>query len=275
MQRAFTLMELMVVVGIMAFLGLASANGYNALKRGMAERGAVDAVSAFLKAAKERAMVDRVPTVVYCCNRKLRDATMDDNAVVVGEAVAVRRAGRITRKSGQYLYDEFGDLERAYDIPDDASALANRKGFRLWQMDDRTISAAKYSIVSDGIFKDDGQGIGVSFLPLADGDASNISSNNDIQVCAFYEKSSHGSQWKVGTAYGLEFQTLRLPEGFIFESTPPSQTGQPDYKTPIYFDPEKISPQSGDETIDLYVCMPGTDGNQKMHHKAGTASSKE
>ena len=74
MRRAFTLMELMVVVGIMAFLGLAATNGYNALQRGMAERGAVDAASAILKAAKERAQVDRVPTAVFCYNRMLREA---------------------------------------------------------------------------------------------------------------------------------------------------------------------------------------------------------
>ena len=36
-RRAFTRMELMVVVGIMAFLGLAATNGYNALRRGMAK----------------------------------------------------------------------------------------------------------------------------------------------------------------------------------------------------------------------------------------------
>ena len=42
MRRAFTLMELMVVVGIMAFLGVAATGGYNALQRGIAERGASD-----------------------------------------------------------------------------------------------------------------------------------------------------------------------------------------------------------------------------------------
>ena len=75
-------------------------------------------------------MVDRVPTAVFCYNRMLREATADDNAVVVGEAVAIRRAGRITRAQGNYLYDEFGDLDRSYDrlSTSQQSDLQNRKG---------------------------------------------------------------------------------------------------------------------------------------------------
>ena len=71
-KRGFTLVELMLVVGIMAFLGVAATSGYNALQRGMAERGATAVASGILKAAKERALVDRVPTMVFCYNRMVR-----------------------------------------------------------------------------------------------------------------------------------------------------------------------------------------------------------
>ena len=276
MRSAFTLMELMVVVGIMAFLGLASANGYNALKRGMADRAAVDAMSSLLLAAKERALVDRVPTAVFCWNRCVRAATADDNALVVGEAVAIRRAGRITRIDGNLLYDEFGDIDKAYDV-DDESRLSSRRGFRLWQMDDVSMSSMKYSIVSDGVAEKTLQG--VSFLPLADGETANISSNTDIVACAFYNKGSgRGSpSWKVGTGYGLEFQKLRLPDGFVFSGQVPTTVGDvKEVPQTFYFDPESTGSAYGGagSSVDISFCRPGEDGNPVQDHIAGSASAE-
>ena len=183
MRRGFTLMELMVVVGIMAFLGVAATNGYNALQRGMAERGAVDAASALLKAAKERAMVDRVPTAVFCYNRMLREASDDANAVVVGEAVAIRRAGRISRVQGSYLYDEFGDLDRSYDRLQSGqqSDLQGRKGMRLWRFDDRRMNQMQYSVVADAVFDDDNMP-GVSFMPWGDQLAGGGTSSSNMDM---------------------------------------------------------------------------------------------
>lgn len=277
MRRAFTLMELMVVVGIMAFLGLASANGYNALRRGMADRAAVDAMSSLLLAAKERALVDRVPTAVFCWNRCVREATADDNAVVVGEAVAIRRSGRITHVSGNLLFDEFGDLDVAYDVEDGQGRLPSRRGFRLWQMDDRSMSSMKYSIVSDGVAEETLQG--VSFLPLADGDTSNISSNMDIVASAFYSKGTgRGSpDWKVGTGYGLEFQKVRLPDGFVFNGQVPTTVGDvKEASQSFYFDPENIGSAYGGagNSVEIAFCRPGEDGNPVRDHIAGSASAE-
>ena len=275
-HRAFTLMELMVVVGIMAFLGLASANGYNALRRGMADRAAVDAVSSLLLAAKERAIVDRVPTAVFCWNRCVRAATVDDNAVVVGEAVAIRRAGRITHTSGNLLFDEYGDLNVAYDIEEDQGRLPQRKGFRLWQMDDHSMSSMKYSIVSDGVAEEDVPGF--SFLPLSEGDAS-VSSNINIRACAFYNKGmDRGSPtWNVGTGYGMEFQKLRLPDGFVFSGQVPTTVGDiKEAPQSFYFDPEKIDSAYGSagSSVEISFCRPGDDGNPVHDHAAGTASAE-
>ena len=115
MRKGFTLLELLVVVGIMGMLGVAAAGGYSALGRGMSERGAVASAASLLRAAKERAQVDRSPTVVYCYNRLVKEPTgVDDNGVVVGVMTAVRRAGRITYTTGgDVLYDEFADLDRS------------------------------------------------------------------------------------------------------------------------------------------------------------------
>ncbi|MBQ2630173.1 MAG: prepilin-type N-terminal cleavage/methylation domain-containing protein [Kiritimatiellae bacterium] len=289
MRRAFTLMELMVVVGIMAFLGVAATGGYNALQRGIAERGAVDAASALLKAAKERAMVDRVPTAVFCYNRMVREATDDENAIVVGEAVAIRRAGRITRVQGNYLYDEFGDLDRSYDRkkPSQQSDLQSRKGMRLWRFDDRDMSRMQYSVVSDAVLDDDDVP-GVSFTSWSnqlDDDDNNTQSGNGtvaqelkngdlkIRACAFFNlgKSDHEPpSWQVGNGYGFEFMTLRLPNGFIFKNAVPSSVGDIVQTGAFVFNPANFSEN---ETIDIWACMTGASGVPQAHHKAGTASS--
>ena len=279
MRRAFTLLELMVVVGIMAFLGLAAASGYNALKRGMADRSAVDSVSAFLRAAKERACIDRVPTAVFFWNRCVREATDDDNAVVVGEAVAVRRSGRITWVANDLLYDEFGDLNRSYDTYDNTGNLRERKGFRLWHISDSGNARMEYSIVADGVYS--GKARGTSFMPLADG-TGNASTNCDIRACAFYKlDDAKFTGWNAGMAYGMEFKRLRLPDGFIFGSAqPPTTIGAIAEVTGShnYFDPEQIVGNVGDyqgNTVEISFCRPNAGGIPEFDHKAGVASAKE
>ena len=282
-------MELMVVVGIMAFLGLAATNGYNALQRGVAERSAVDAASALLKAAKERAMVDRVPTAVFCFNRMIRQPSSDENAVIVGEAVAIRRAGRITRVQGNYLYDEFGDLDRSYDRTTQASDLGERKGFRLWRFDDQKMNQMQYSVVADGVFYDENVP-GVSFMKWGnqlDEDSGNTVLNGQnseinseissetwkIRSCAFYDLGTSGHNppsWQVGNGYGFEFQTLRLPDGFVFGSSVPSTVGSVVEVGAFTFDPANFS---ANEQIDVYACRTDASGVPRPHHKAGTASS--
>ena len=271
MKRAFTLVELMVVVGIMAFLGVAATGGYSALQRGMAERGAVDVGVTILRAAKERALVDRSPTMVFCYNRVLREATDDENAVVVGEAVAIRRAGRITGVSGQHLIDEFLDAAGSYDV-EESGGIANRKGMKLWRFDDRKMSQMQYSIVADAVVPYDGATL-QTFGGWAEGDAGG-NTNMPHVVYSFYKLggSSHEPPgWVAGNGYGFEFAHVQLPNNFIFESAVPSQIGQIAQVKAMYFDPDNMQ----DDEVTVRVCMPNASGMQQAHHDAGVASSKE
>ena len=271
-KRGFTLVELMLVVGIMAFLGVAATSGYNALQRGMAERGATAVASGILKAAKERALVDRVPTMVFCYNRMVRAATDTEGAVIVGEAVAVRRAGRLTYVSGKYLADEFADLGTSYDVEDDEGKLGERRGMRLWQFDDTEVDAMKYSIVADAVRPLDIPGN--SFAGWGDqiDGAGQAVSNLTLNAYAFYDKGTSQfapNGWKAGSGYGFEFQTVQLPRGFIFGSTAPSQEGRVSFAGAFYFSPD--SPGS-DKSVDIFRCQTG-DGVSVSGSAVGHASS--
>ena len=108
-RKAFTLLELLVVMGIMGMMAVMSVGGYRAMQRGMEERGVMENANHFIRAAYRRAQIDRQPVAVYFWNETLREETDTEPMIVVGKAVAVRRAGRVSRYIDPYLYDEFGD----------------------------------------------------------------------------------------------------------------------------------------------------------------------
>lgn len=266
MKRGFTLIELLVVVGLMAMLGVAATGGYAALQRGMAERGAVSAVNTLLKAAKERAMVDRVPTVVFCYNRMIREADDDNNEIIVGEAVAVRRAGRISFVRGSKLYDEFADLGKTYDSSAVENEVADSGGMKLWRFDDVKPSEMQYSIVSDVVLRDDNMKV-ESFAASG--------SNYLMSVYAFLKKSGSNKfdpgNWCAGNGYGFEFATIQLPHNFIFQQKLPANLKDVQSAGVFYFDPLD---SSSDEQVEIWYCRPNASGKQQPDHAAGKATSK-
>lgn len=214
MKRAFTLLELLVVIAIMAILGGITVSGYRQMKRGMEERGAIQNANQFIRSAYQRAQIDRQPVAIYFWNETLRGRTSEEFEVVVGKAVAVRRAGRLTRVTGNYLCDEFGDLKYNTKILDEdeegldsTASSADGGGINFYQLNGDEGNNPARSVVYEITRRDDTQ------EPLLSG------GNKKFECFAYELKDRGGVTWTVGDAYGFEFAELTLPHGYIFGSS--------------------------------------------------------
>ena len=258
----FTLLELLVTVGIMAMLGISATSGYHAVTRGMTERGVSASAAATLRAAKERAQVDRRHVAVFCYNRLLREPSENgmEAGAVAGVMTAVRRIGRLSAVSGRLLYDEFADLEHCYECLETTGDLEKRGGVRLFRINDN-VSAMEYSRVADASYLDTETQI---YLPSED-------MPTNVWAGAYYDLggSDHGASWKVGDGYGIEFLEIQLPEGYIFGREVPSSLGQISSPTVINFDPE----QDQTESVDIYSTQPNDSGMPAAWKKIGEARS--
>ena len=216
-KRAFTLVELLVVMGIIAVMATMSVGSYFAVVRGMTDRGAVAAATSVISLAHERACIDLSPTVVYFYNERVRDANKDTgiDAVYAGVAVAVRRAGRISRVNGDRLNDEYADLDRTYGVMDNPNS-PKCEATRLYRFN---FSRMEYSSVYSEAVEDEignerylvEQPVDRGFKKL-NGDSEKV---NVLPVGSFMRKDGF-SGWKAGDAYGYEFARVRLPDNYIF-----------------------------------------------------------
>ena len=233
MKSGFTLIELLTVIGIMGLLGTMSVGGYRAMQRGMEERSVMQNVNTLVKAAYERAQIDRQPTAIFFWNETIRGAEddPDENEIVVGHAVAVRRNGRISRKDGDYLVDEFGDLDKTFPKEGDADEGGSGNGdtaentFYLYQLDDLGGKSLelKRSIVA-GRVADRSR----NEIYLQRGLAGNgANDDGEIEAWAFHVEDANGVVWKTGSAYGMEFAEITLPRNYIFGANYSKNLSQP------------------------------------------------
>lgn len=274
MRKAFTLLELLVVVGIMGMLGVAASGGYTALVRGMSNRGAVSAVETLLRAAKERAHVDRVPTAVFCYNRLLREATDDENAVAVGVMTAIRRSGRITLVKSKFLYDEFGDLDATYGSTDDTGELDNETDRRLYKFSGKLTGEMEYSVVANKAYLPDPDNSGdQELVALFSGSASGPETN--LLMSAFYVKQPGNASWEIGDGYAFEFAEVQLPEGFVFGSDGkiPSEVGRTVHVETFYFDPDGQN-DDGNASVKIISTRPDGGGMPRKFEDAGEATAR-
>lgn len=219
MKKAFTLVELLVVVGIMGLLGTVSVGGYRAMQRGMADKGVMENVNSFVRAAYQRAQIDRQPTAIYFWNETVREATEYETEIVVGKAVAIRRYGRISQVQGQYLYDEFADLHLTYQTDDDESGGSDENTMYLYPIDSLSdidsSSQLRRSTVSGKVFR---RTMTPLYLSAQNGTLEGAAGSGEIETYAFQIMDAGGVVWEPGMAYGFEFARIELPHNYIFGS---------------------------------------------------------
>lgn len=239
MRKAFTLIELLTVMLIMGLMGTAAIGGYRAMQRGMEERGVMQNANAVIRATYQRAQIDRQPTAIFFWNETLRSRTADENEVVVGKAVAIRRHGRLSNVIGKKLIDEFGDLNLAYprsDPDDDGEDSESQSGNKndlmyLYPMDNlnqiASGSSLKRSQVNTKVIRADEDLILLSGTKTVDGGGDRNAAANMVPAYAFELEDAGGVSWKAGMAYGFEFLSLQLPNNFIFGSSYSQTTDNP------------------------------------------------
>lgn len=266
LQRAFTLIELLVVMAIMGLLGTISVGGYRAMQRGMEQRGVLLNVRQFVRAAQERARIDRVPVNVYFWNETLREETDTEPPVIVGKAAAVRRTGRITQVGDNHLYDEFGDL-RAMADEADASGNVNvstgsKQGLFLYRIGKST-NFERSLIAPDTEANKDFAVYVDARLPDDPDDKS-----AKIQPYGFRVIEKNGVSWKTGDAYGFAFEEIQLPKNYIFGSLYSEKTSSPVTEIKVFnyeFDPlEDAWNETFSDTVDIRNLRPAPSGMQAV-----------
>ena len=271
MRKAFTLIELLAVIGIVGMLGVAAAASYGALVTGMRDRSACAAATAILREAGERAHIDRLPTVVYCYNICLKEPKGDDPGMVMGIMTAIRRVGRISQVKGRYLFDEFADLDQSYKMEDDEAEIRKMDGFRLFKYNDENSvqSRMQYSVVANAVYCKD-----YDNKPGEEGEltifSGGINNRTNFFTSAFYNLGSSDREpgaWKVGDGYAAEFAELQLSEGYVFGQQLPTRSGEVSEVKAIRFDPES----SSSETVEIWMTRPNAQGVPKPTRKAGQA----
>lgn len=214
-KRAFTLVELMLVIALMGVMGTLAVGAYSAVTRGMSERAALAAARSFAEVALQRAQIDRTRTFIYLFNEVTRLDSDTAAGLAQGLAVAVRPCGRVTMVDGDKICDEFGDLNRSFKSldADEGDASAGEEQASASVMRIYNISAQSYADVEEGFYS----------ATVQDKDLATCSAANPSERSLSWEvygfKKVSGADFKVGDAYGQEFAVTRLPPGYVFSSS--------------------------------------------------------
>ena len=285
-RKAFTLLELLVVMGIMGMMAVMSVGGYRAMRRGMQEKAVMTNVNQFIRAAYQRAQIDRQPVAVYFWNETLRVSSDDAGNVdvVVGKAVAVRRSGRISGVQGVYLIDEFGDLRFSRLISEDDEEDVNEAsksggGMYLYRLngEEGGVRESRSRISETTTAK---PFTGEPLLAWSGNGTQENAALKSVEIEAFAYEVLDGSQgkWSAGDAYGFEFADITLPHGYLFGQKYSRSLSKPiDGETMIRFNPagEGGSGGAGGDRITIYSFAAGSGGGITTKQVGTSTSPKE
>jgi len=264
-RAAFTLVELLVVIGLMAVLATISVAGYSAATRGMADRGTIQTTVSILRVAQQTCQIDRVPTKVMFFNQRLFDDNDPDTPPLFqGTAIAIKQAGRITLPvMNKLLIDEFADWNQSYP----KSGSASSPDMRIFQMksgggggginDCSTLVrpyVSSYELHDDFMIQ-----AGVTFEQWC---VAHGHTDND-KVWGFIIKGGK-QEWSVGDAYGVEIARIDLPKGYIFGTSAPSGNGLKDASdAEVHFEASGAS-AAGGVSVSVSGVRPAKNGKYRV-----------
>ena len=301
----FTLVELLVTMGLMALLGTISIAGYYGAVRGMTDRGVKQDVVSFVRLAQQRALAEQVPTAVFFENIMLREEDQEAGraARIVGIGTAVRASGRVSAIArngdsggGIYLVDEYGDIERSYPTNAAGRSLSSdATGMKLFRMCTKAGSVEDaYSTVYDRVVRarldDNVDDLLTARLETTDPNskwptprnAQSLVADSLRYAWAFLVKGGTGGnadgRWRTGDSYGTEIASIQLPHGYVFGNgagLPTKPGDKSGVGKPQFFDPGRINATayrgSGFGFDDLKITRIGTDNN----HPVATVSRSD
>ncbi len=228
-RSGFTLVELLVVIGLMGLLATLSIGGYNAASRGMEERGVRESVISLLRLAQQRSLIDGQPVMVLFYNQRLREEGELEAELSVGTAVAVRMAGRISYVDGSFVCDEFSDWENSY--PEDGhTSDPEMRLYRMQNVSGNNVDSY-CSYVQPYVTRKQRRS---EYMIATD------SLTNSYFFAWGLQVKGGATGWKVGDPYGFEIANLQLPHGYIFGSSKPTDEKARNVLT-MYFAPESVS----------------------------------
>lgn len=263
MKRAFTLIELLLVVAIMGLMGTLSVGGFRAMRNGMEQRSVVRNVSQFIRNAYQRAEIDRQTTAVFFWNEVRREESDDgtETLIVVGRAVAVRLSGRISDvdSGSKMIYDEFGDLgSLAANDDDGVENAATTYIYRMsgdseggsWE-DCRCEVASVTDVMQNSVGR-------MSPMLVSGGDKDE---NDAVAIYGYYLPDGIDS-WKRGDQYGFEIADLTLPNNYIFGTDLKTKMSDSpwDAGSAMWFYPTGVTGSGSSDPVTISAVRPGKTG---------------
>ena len=275
----FTLVELIVVIGLMAFLSTIAAGSYFSITRGMASRGAIQDTASIVRYAMQTCLIDQVPTAVLFMNYRSDKASNGGDSY--GRAIAIRMSGRISyvARGGSsagsggsvatgMLVDEFADWNQSFTH--EAASGTQALSIRIYRMQSE-------NEIKSGIHKC--SSLMYNWVGYADLDRFNseymIGAQRKVEDwCAEKGKAENTSysnyrngnayrwglpfhvkndgltvgEWHAGDAYGMAIAEFTLPKNYIFGKSVPQDTKlTPANPSALVFWPDKVTGSSAYE----------------------------